>query len=85
MPLNDTIKHTILNQNGTSQISILAGDNPFRVRAVGNVSGELASNVMMTSNTEYVNYIPANYSGTAPEQASLNVEGGAIHFTALYE
>lgn len=85
MPLNNGIRHNIYNEYGVTNISIMTAEKPFKVRAVGNVSGELASSVVMTSNTEYINYIPANFTGSAPEQASLNAEGGNIHFTGLYE
>ncbi len=85
MPLNDHIKHEIFNTYGSTNLSVMVADNPFRVRAVGNVSGQLATSVIMSSNNEYIDIAPEGYVGVASEQAHLNVEGGTIHFTAIYE
>ncbi|MBE5735241.1 MAG: DUF4097 domain-containing protein [Clostridiales bacterium] len=84
-PLNDNIKHEIFNNFGLTNLYILMTSNPFRVRAIGNVSGELASNVIMSSNTSYVDVTPPGYVGEVTEQTHLNVEGGSVVFYGLYE
>ena len=85
MPANKNIRHNIFNTFGTTNLSILIENTPFKIRAVGEVSGELAHNVIIASNLEYVIIDPPGYTGVAEEYASLNVEGGAVIFEAIYE
>ncbi len=85
MATNDYIKHNILNTHGSTRMYVMVGRNPFRVRATGNVSGELGSSVIMSSSTEYIQYTPQNYTGIIGAQSSLNVEGGNVKFTGIYE
>lgn len=80
---NQDITHSILNTSGSTQIYILVSNLPFKVRATGNVSGELGNNVKMSSNVEYVTYNPANV--VMENYSTLNVEGGTINFSAIYE
>jgi DUF4097 and DUF4098 domain-containing protein YvlB len=85
MPANRHINHNIFNTYGTTNISMLMTNTPFQVRAVGSVSGELANNVIMSSNNEYILIEPPGYVGGATEFAELNVEGGIVNFSAIYE
>ncbi len=82
---NNLINHSVINANGTSNIYIMIADKPFKVRAVGKVSGELATNIIMSSNDNYVYYIPSGYQDNPTDVASINCEGGTIIFDSLYE
>lgn len=88
MPLNKLFRHTISNTKGDNKISILVTRNPFKFRAVGdNVYGELAENVKISSNKEYIDYLPNNYESDGPlvDVTRLNIEGKNIRFIGLYE
>ena len=85
MCLNENIQHYINNINGESTLYIMMDQHPFRVRATGEVDGELGNIVNMTATSEYIMYTPDNDHNTYSDVASINVEGGKIHFAGIYE
>ena len=86
MCLNTGINHSIINKYGTTRAYIMTTNNPFKIRAVGNdVYGELGSIVVVNSNTNYIDYVPENYFDNTTNVSSINVEGGVVRFTGIYE